>query len=75
MRLPWPFPSSHPDRDPEADARRFDVDVVFYLDVPRWWLRLTAPLSRDWRREAAFFVALVLVGFGFGVLVGALVLR
>ncbi len=25
-------------------------------DVPRWWLRLTAPISLDWRRHAAFCV-------------------
>ena len=75
MRLPWPFPSAHPDRDPEADARLFNVDLVFYVDMPRWWLRLTAPISRDWHREAAFFVTIVLVGFGFRVLVGAQVFR
>jgi hypothetical protein len=51
------------------------VDLVFYVDMPRWWLRLTAPISRDWHREAAFFVTLVLVGFGFRVLVGAQVFR
>ena len=49
--------------------------MVLYADVPRWWLRLTAPISLDWRRQAAFCVVLTFVGFGVGVLVGAVLLR
>lgn len=75
MRLAWPFGHRHPDDDPEADARFFGVDEVVYADVPAWWFRLKAPFALHWKREAAFFAGLVLVGFVAGALVGVIVLR
>jgi hypothetical protein len=54
----------------EREAALFGVDRVIHLDVPDWWLLLTAPLPVSWKREAALWVALVLAGFTAGLAVG-----
>ena len=58
------------DEDTEREAALLGVDRVIHLDVPYRWLRLKAPLLVSWKREAAFWAALVLAGFAAGLAVG-----
>lgn len=48
----------------------FEVDEVLILDVPIWYLRLTGPLRRSWKRDVLSVVALssvcAIVGFVLG---------
>ena len=47
---------------------------MFYVDVPDWWCRLTAPFALSWKREALFIACVTAMAFCLGVVVGARVL-
>lgn len=48
------------------------VQRVYMVDMPEWWLRLTAPVSKSWRRELALFVSLLAIGLVAGFALGRL---
>ena len=64
------MPTDQPGDDAEREAAELGVDRVIHLDLPGWWLFLTAPLGLSWKREVAFCAALVLVGFAAGLAMG-----
>jgi hypothetical protein len=58
----------------ERTRRRdeFEVDEVLGLDIPVWYLRLTARLRRTWQRDVLSLVAVSSLGAAVGFVLGRL---
>jgi hypothetical protein len=51
-------------------AVALEVDAVYFVDEPAWYLRLSLPFHLNWRREVAFELGLLVVGLLVGFALG-----
>jgi hypothetical protein len=58
------------DREKREWEIPYDVDEVIDLDIPAWYLRLTAPIAGRWRRELSLVVAVLSTGLVVGLIIG-----